>query len=87
MFFNIRYERTDEQTPHNEDESSDEGDLEKQPNTSRRLNSTKRESKKSKLKEKNFVNLKSKYDGFNKLRFVYSRVIPKCIEERDFIIP
>ena len=49
-------------------------------------------SKVSKPKKKHFklpkmVNLKAKYDGFNRLRFIYPRVIPKLIEERDLIIP
>lgn len=70
-------ERTDEQTPHQDHRSSLEGSDEEGPDTSRQFMSSKKSKKKKKLKEKTFVNLKSKYDGFNKLRFVYSRVIPK----------
>ena len=51
-------------------------------NTARGLKESRPEFDKNKL-----VNLRARYDGFNKLRFVYSRVIPKWIEEKDFILP
>lgn len=34
-----------------------------------------------------FVNLKTKYDGFNRLRFIYPRIIPRLVEEKDMILP
>ena len=36
---------------------------------------------------RNFVNLRAKYDGFNRLRFIYPRIVPKLVEEKDFILP
>lgn len=45
---------------------------EESQNTYRKL-----KEKKNKQREKNFINLRMKYDGFNKMRFVYSRVIPR----------
>jgi len=66
---------TKDPTPKNQDaykiayESDEDG-----PETSRQLQT----SIKSKLRKKeNFINLRAKYDGFNRLRFVYSRIIPK----------
>jgi hypothetical protein len=58
-------DRTNEETPVPWEENN--------LNTSRQLKSKKHHKKK---KEK-ITNLKFRYDGFNKLRFVYSRIIPR----------
>jgi hypothetical protein len=63
-------DRTNEETPVPWEENNSEEDV---PNTSRQFKSKKHHKKK---KEK-ITNLKFRYDGFNKLRFVYSRIIPR----------
>jgi hypothetical protein len=78
-------EGTDEETPAIGESERAEYALDEDMDTSRQFNQKKKETKKK--KEQNLYNLKSKYDGFNRLRFVYSRVIPKCVEETDFILP
>lgn len=64
---------TNEETPivHDQDNIVSDDD---NPETSRQLKNKKNPKKK---KKERFVNLKLRYDGFNKLRFVYSRIIPR----------
>lgn len=64
---------TNEETPVVHDQEDIVID-EDNPDTSRQLKSKKHPKKQ---KKERFVNLKFRYDGFNKLRFVYSRVIPR----------
>jgi len=67
-------EGTDEQTPRSDENSENNKQLKP------------KRVKKKKVKN-NFVNLRAKYDGFNRLRFVYPRIIPRLVEEKDFILP
>jgi len=53
-------------------EKSIESEDEEAQNTFREM-----KEDKNKRREKNFINLRMRYDGFNKMRFVYSKVIPR----------
>lgn len=48
---------------------------------------SKKEKVKKNFQKVGFVNLRARYDGFNRLRFIYPRIIPRLVEEKDLVLP